>query len=247
MRSILSFIFLLILASPARAENTAEKMAAELKKIVDSYQAQIDKKIKAEQGAYETAAKLYASAQEERTFQSLTVDRLSIANSVSASLIDGRTTVNEFLFDQLPTYAHQDFDHTKGIFSEQNDAYRAFLTNLQSLTVDKTNALALSTALDNLSKKARMSDWLASMQSYGAAVSKQLKYSDCALSVSRLSMYSTQKDQLQTRLAGTLSQDEKTRVQNDLKAVNQQITSLQAERDATGLFDATNKTCNSPQ
>jgi hypothetical protein len=139
-RVLLLAILLLTGGSGLRADDTARQLASSLKGILDDYQKQVDKKIRAEQDAYEQAARLYASSQDERAFQSLTVDRLALAMSTTAALIDGRTSVSELLFDQVPDYARQDFERTKVIFAEQAEIYRAFLVNLESLSLEKKKA-----------------------------------------------------------------------------------------------------------
>jgi hypothetical protein len=248
MRRILLTILLLTGSAALRAENTARQLASSLKGILADYQKQVDKKISAEQDAYEQAARLYASSQDERAFQSLTVDRLALAMSTAAELIDGRITVNELLFDQVPAYARQDFDRTKVVFAEQAESYRAFLVNLESLSVEKKKAQALSAVLDEMSRKTKLVDQLKSVEAFRQATATQMKFSDCALSVSRLAIFNGQKDRLADRAKSpTLAADEKTRIQNDLDSVNKRIASLEAERNATGLFDPAKKSCKTPQ
>lgn len=246
-RLVAACVLLFGTVSGACADDNARKLAAALKGVLDDYQVQVNKKIKAEQEAYEQAARLYASAQDETAFQSLIVDRLSLSMSSTAWLLDGTMTVNELLFEHVPAYARQDFDRTKSVFAEQTESYRAFLSNLQSLTAEKKKAAALSAALEEMNKKSGLAEWLSNLQTSGEAMAKQLKYSDCALTVSRLLVYAAQKDRLEERLkAAGLGADEKTRLENDLDAVKKRIARLEAQRKATGLYDESKKSCKSP-
>lgn len=168
--------------------------------------------------------------------------------STTEALIDGRTTVNELLFDQVPDYARRDFERTKIIFTEQTESYRAFLVNLESLSLEKKKAQMLSAALEEMGKKSKLADWLKGLDEFQEATAKQMKFSDCALSVSRLAIFNGQKDRLEERAKSTtLAPDEKTRIENDLSAVEERIASLEVERKATGLFDETKMSCKTPE
>lgn len=60
MRRLLIAILLFTANSELRADDTARKLATSLKGLLDDYQKQVNKKIEAEQDAYEQAARLYA-------------------------------------------------------------------------------------------------------------------------------------------------------------------------------------------
>jgi hypothetical protein len=245
-RLLISALLALALATQSRAENTAQKYAAELKKLTDEYLKQVSRKSQAEQTAYEEAAKLYARSAEERGFLSLTTDRLSLAMSRSVALIHGEIGVTQLLFDDMPAYAARDFTTTKEIFGADMNTQEAYLANLESLAVEKTKAQALSTALESLSKKGNVLDFLKDMQAFGAATITQLKYSNCSLTLVRASVIADQQTRLQASLAAAKPAD-KPKLNNQLNDINDKIRTLGDALDATGVYDSATKTCKSPQ
>jgi hypothetical protein len=252
MRRPRTLLALLLLARPAIcAESDAQKMAEVLTSILKDYCAQVDKKIAAEKEAYEAAAKLYASAEDQRVFLGLTTDRLFNAKSRAAWLADGTLSINKLLFDELPAYSKRDFDNTRQVFDNRFDSYKTYLANLQDLTIERTKADALLKALKDLSTKTSLSDLIANLKNYGDTTSKQLQYSDCALSVARFSVYQGQQKRLQDSLnAAGLSDDAKQQMNADLKSVTTRVTSLQSDLKtlkAAGVYDDQKSTCKSPQ
>lgn len=242
----------LLLAYPAfAADKDARKMAEVLIGILKDYTAQVDKKIAAEKEAYEAAAKLYAASEDQRVFLGLTTDRLFDAKSRAAWLADGTLSVNKLLFDEMPSYSKRDFDNTRQVFDARFDAFKSYIANLQDLTLERTKAEALLKALKDLSAKPSFSDLVTNLKRYSDTTEKQLQFSNCALSVARLSIFQGQQRRIQDSLAApALSDEAKQQLKADLKSVTDRITGLQTDLTslkAAGVYDDLKNGCNAPQ
>lgn len=248
--SMIMALTLLAGSWPAMAENKAKAYAAELKKLTDEYIKQVAKKSKAEQDAYDQAARLYARSAEQRSYFALTEDRLGLAMRQTEFLVDGSLTVNQLLFNELPGYAAHDFSVTKATFGSAMDTHLAYLANLESLDVDKKKAQALSAALDAMSKKGSLLDFVNDMQSYYTATQTQMKFSDCSLTLARSSVLKDQKARLQQSIDAAKAAGKATlqkQLQAQMDDLDSRIKGFDATLTATGVYDNTAKTCKTPR
>ncbi len=181
-----TYLFLALAAQAAlMAQNPAQKYAAELKKLTESYLKQLAAKTGAEQNAYAEAAALYAKAAEGTAYKGLAAERLGLAMSRVGDLTDGSLSVNHLIHQEIPSYAVRDFSRTRDLFASGLTAEAAYLENLESLDVEKKKTKALAEVLESLARKGSVTGFLKEVFAFRKAEEKQLPFTTCALLLSR--------------------------------------------------------------
>jgi hypothetical protein len=232
--------------------------ASELAKLTGKYLKEVEKKVNAEQEAYEAAARLYASAHESGVYESLALDREVRAVRLAAQMQEGQLSVSDFLFRELPDYAEIDFQNTKVLFVQEMESHRRYLENLADLRVESKKIAALQAIFTDLSKKPDLAEWSKQLASFASEFDQQTKHNDCALSASRLPFPTQESARLGKSIeaAGKVIADPaadpdqkkenealKKKAEGEKKVVDEKVTMLKARRDATGLFNTAAKTC----
>ncbi len=244
-RMILIFTAVSLFAQekPEKPLKGSAAYASELAKLTGTYLKEVEKKIDAEEDAYQQASRLYASAHQQGIFESLAFDREGKAIRFAAQMEEGRLSVADFLFRELPAYADSDFRQTRVLFDQEIDTEQAFLRSLVDIQADSKKIAGLQSLFEDLSKKPSLTDWSKQLLTFGQELDRQTKASDCALSVSRLKFLEAES----ARLGGLVEQarvpGEKARLEAEKKALDQNVTDVKGRRDASGLFNAATKSC----
>ena len=134
-------------------DRDAQQYAKELIGVLDSYQTEVNKKIKVEKETYKNLAEIYQSAREDDRLEALTQERSERAEKMAEEMINGdyEPRPTEFL-GRLRDYATFDFDMNRKLFELESDAQARYLSDIADLEFDAKNIAALSKALGELAK-----------------------------------------------------------------------------------------------
>ena len=172
--------------SQSSRQKAQQATLPKLAKLTGRYLKEVEKKVNAEQEAYDAAARLYSSSHEAGVYESLALDREVRAVRLAAQMQEGQLSVSDFLFRELPDYAETDFQNTKVLFEQEMESHRRYLENLADLRVESKKIAALQSIFTDLAKKPDLADWGKQLAGFASEFDQQSKHNDCALSASRL-------------------------------------------------------------
>jgi hypothetical protein len=162
-------------------DEEAQQYAGQLNEVLKSYQAQVNRKIKAEQEAYRSLSALYANAQEEEVFFRLALERNQRARQMAEELISGKQSpptpseIRAFMKD----YANYDFEQTRVLLEEETEASARFLTELENLELEAKKIENLGKSLEELSKPKRSLRQLKEFVGFAMEVDKGVRKLAC--------------------------------------------------------------------
>lgn len=133
-------------------DKEAREYAKLLAETLRTYQAEINKKIAAEQRSYKELAATHAHAREIDAFATLRAERIRRAGALADNLMqNGKLSPSE-IQKLVAEYAKQDFDSTRAIFEKETEDLAGFLTGLEALELQSQNLSALIIALEGLAE-----------------------------------------------------------------------------------------------
>jgi hypothetical protein len=151
------FILLVVIGSflmfTACSDKDAEAYAQRLIGVLDSYQEQTNRKIKAEQDSYAELAQIYEESAKINIENNLEMERVERIDKLVDELIESdRPPTGSNLRERLRDYASHDFDVTRKGLQSQADARALFLADIEGLEFDAQNIDALKQALKTMAK-----------------------------------------------------------------------------------------------
>lgn len=134
-------------------DRDAQQYAKELIGVLNSYQTEVNKKVKVEKESYKQLAEIYAEAHERGRMQALDQERVERSEKMAAEMVTGdyepRTAE---ILPRLRNYADFDFEMNRKLFELESDAQVRFLSDIADLEFDAKNISALSKALGEMAK-----------------------------------------------------------------------------------------------
>ena len=230
--------------TPVKDKNAARRYAAGLADLTGKYLKEVEKKVTAERGAYDAQAQVFAASEKRGTIDDLAFARDAGAIQGAAQLGDGRMSVADFLSTQVAATATAEFEKTRDLYGQELEHYKTSIKGLADLTVETKKIAALQAAFQTLSKKPGLGEWLASLTQFGSEVDKQIKKSDCALSISRAGYFDSESKRLSGLITAETDATKKTQFQQQKKNADDQLKTLNDRRDATGAYDESKKDCS---
>lgn len=134
-------------------DKDAQQYSKELIGVLNSYQTEVNKKIKAEKESYVRLAEIYQQAREFDRLEALTQERTERSDKIAEELINGdyEPRPTEVL-GRLRDYAKFDFEMNRKLFELESDAQARYLSDIAALELDAKNISALSKALGEMAK-----------------------------------------------------------------------------------------------
>lgn len=134
-------------------DKDAQQYSRELIGVLNSYQAEVNKKIKAEKKGYGRLAEIYHQARGFDRLEALTQERSERSDRIAEELINGdyEPRPTEFL-GRLRDYATFDFEMNRKLFELESEAQARYLSDIAALELDGKNISALSKALVEMAK-----------------------------------------------------------------------------------------------
>lgn len=181
MKKLATLLLLCSLFALTGCDEEAQEYAKQLGTVLNSYQAQVNRKINAEQEAYKSLTTFYAHAQEEDMFFNLALERNKRAREMADEFVSGKKsppTASE-IRAFLKSYSSYDFDQTRALLENESDASTRFLTNLENLELESQKVESLSKVLEELSKPKRPLRQLKDFASFATQVDKEMQKLVC--------------------------------------------------------------------
>lgn len=180
MKKLATAILICSLFALTGCDEKAQEYAKKLGQVLNSYQAQVNRKINAEQEAYKSLTTFYAHAQDEDLFLNLALERNKRAREMAEGYISGQNapTTSE-IRASLKNYASYDFEQTRVLLENEAEASTRFLANLESLELEGQKVESLSKALEELSKPKKPLKQLKEFVSFATQVDKEMQKLAC--------------------------------------------------------------------
>lgn len=147
--------FLLCAASffTACDDRAAREYANELIGVLDSYQTQVNEKVKAEKKSYKELAAIYQKSRLRVTESSLKQERRERSRKLATEMIrSDYFPASSELLASLKDYGEQDFDTMRKLMELEADAQSQFLSDIEALEFDVETIAALKESLKDLAK-----------------------------------------------------------------------------------------------
>jgi hypothetical protein len=134
-------------------DRDAQQYAKELIGVLDSYQTEVNKKVKVEKESYGKLAAIYERARGFERLEALTQERSERSDKIADEMINGdyEPRPTEFL-GRLRDYGTFDFEMNRKLFELEMDAQARYLSDIADLEFDAKNISALSKALGEMAK-----------------------------------------------------------------------------------------------
>lgn len=133
-------------------DREAREYAKLLAETLRTYQAEINKKIAAEQRSYKELADTHAHARQVDALATLQAERIRRAGALAETLMQNAKLSPSEIQKLVADYAKQDFDSTRAIFEKESEDVAGFLTGLEALELQSQNLDALVGALEGLAE-----------------------------------------------------------------------------------------------
>ena len=246
MKNSRKILFLALAAlSFTGCDGTAREYAASLNSLLDSMRTQATTKLMDEQSRYQTFAHRLRVNADRDMLSNLRIDRTSdSAAAVTQQLLDGKMRGGEVIAS-LREYAEKDFTATQGIFGSRPDEELNAIKDLRDLSLEKAKLDALHEALAGLAKNQSLLETASQMKEFGEQVKGNLDFHHCEDLDSKAQEAAAKIAALRAKLAAAPAAD-KPAIQSDLDAAQGSQKALEAQRAATGRFDATGNKCTRP-
>jgi hypothetical protein len=152
----LTFVLLLICFSLPLAgcdDKDARLYAQQLTDVLDSYQAQVERKVSAEKGSYKELAAVYERARQRNIEQALEQERVERAEKLATEMVGGDSLPrNTQILQSLRDYAEHDFTTTRDFLQVEADAQAQFLGDIEALEFESETLDDLRASLKQLTK-----------------------------------------------------------------------------------------------
>lgn len=154
MRKIYAVVFLFAASFFTGCDDRdAQSYATELIGVLDSYQTQVNEKVKAEKRSYKELAAIYQESRLRVSESSLKQERRERSRKLVTAMIRSEyfPTSSDVLAN-LKDYGEQDFDTTRKLMELEADAQSQFLGDIEALEFDVETIAALKESLKDLAK-----------------------------------------------------------------------------------------------
>lgn len=152
-RAVAIFLLISLLFLSGCEDKDAQQYSKELIGVLNSYQTEVNKKIKAEKESYKNLADIYQRAREVDRLEALEQERAERSEKMAGEMIKGDYEPRPAeVLPRLRDYANFDFEMNRKIFEVESDAQVRFLSDIADLEFDAKNISALSKALGELAK-----------------------------------------------------------------------------------------------
>jgi len=234
MRLVLLLSVAVLLAGCS--DKQAREYAAELAKVLSSYQKQTAAKLADEQKRYVAEAKQVVRETDVLMFDTLRMNRNQAASSVVfQDLVSGRTGPEQVLRTLVPQYAQSDFEKTKALFDRADDAYLDHLRRMNDLRMEQVKIGALQDALEGLAKKPNFGDLAKNYTTFASELGSALAVEACQNAADSIEALNARSGKIQEELAKAPS-EEQSAIKERLDSVKADIAVRTKIRDATGKF-----------
>lgn len=210
MKKIITTLLLLgILCLVGCGDQEAREYAKLLAETLRSYQAEVNKKIAAEQGSYKELAATHAYARQVETLANLRAERLRRAGAFAESLMQGSKSSPSEIQKLVADYAKQDFDSTRAIFEKEGEDQAVFLTGLESLELQSQNLTALIGTLEEMAQSKSKISQLKEAGAFAVQLKDRLNELGCEDLARQINC-------LKKELAKNTSSDGKKKIQDEI-------------------------------
>jgi hypothetical protein len=134
-------------------------MAKDVGKVLNAYQAQLERRIAAEQSAYTEQAQIEAEAAREQALSNLEQERLERSRGLALDILSGKQEVARWR-EPVRDYSKVDYSIQRDFLVADLDARSQFVQKIQALTVDKQKIAALGKGFGALAEKPGLFDQL---------------------------------------------------------------------------------------
>jgi hypothetical protein len=174
----------LLLSAGCRGEDrTARQYAQKLNVVLRSYQDQVNRKIAAEQEAYQRLAAAYAHDRDVDVRENLELERAERSQRVADALLKRGSSdpiSPSELKNLLQGYGAYDFDQTRALLDREVAAETQYLAALESMEVETQKIQALSQALDDLAKPKSRAQQFKDLAAFADQVNQEFDKLVCA-------------------------------------------------------------------
>ena len=206
---ILSTAVLSVFLVGCAGVHNAEKYAGGLKAVLNSYQTEVARKVKAEQDSYTRLAPLYDTIDTSQKLRTLAQERQERASALTDEVFalhdSGARLSMSNLGTLLRDYGSMDFSMTRDLLAREMGAANQRLAALEALSSYQQQAHALDAALTDLSTPKGKLTNLKDLASYVQTAKGCLDQKRCAA-------LQTELDGLQQQLLAATSDADKTRL-----------------------------------
>jgi hypothetical protein len=152
-RAVAIFILCGVVFCGGCDDKDAQQYAKELIGVLNSYQAEVNKKVKAEKKSYQNLAEIYEKARQTDRLEALEQERFERSRKIAVEMISGEyePRPTEFL-SRLRDYGTFDFELHSQLFAAESDARSRYLSDIAALEFDAKNSAELANALGELAK-----------------------------------------------------------------------------------------------
>lgn len=180
MKKIITFALILsLLLLTGCGDKEAREYAGKLAEVLTTYQAQVVKKIKAEQQYYQNSAQIYSTARRQEIISTLNTERLNRIDRLADSLMQGAKLSPSEIHKLIADYAKLDFDSTRIIYEKESDDTAEYLTGVENLQLQAASINALVKALQSLSEEKGSLSQLKSVVDFAGSVKSRLNVLEC--------------------------------------------------------------------
>jgi hypothetical protein len=177
MRARLLIVPLIALTFTA-CDEKALQMAKDVGKVLSAYQAQLERRIAAEQSAYTQQAQIEAEATREQALSNLEQERLERSRGLALDILSGKQDVARWR-EPIRDYAKVDYSIQHDFLLADMDAQSQFVQRIQALTLDKQKIAALSKAFGALAEKPGLFDQLKGLGDFAKETSDDFEKAVC--------------------------------------------------------------------
>jgi len=172
--------FLALVLGPfllAGCDEKALQMAKDANALLTTYEKELEKKLLAEQNAYQLQAQVEANAQRRQAFANLEQERIGRSRVMALDFSEGKRKTTRWR-EPVREYATKDYEIQRGFLMEGMNEQMHFLSRIQTLEVNKQKISALKKAFGTLSEKPALTEQAQQLAAFakesGAEFDKQL-------------------------------------------------------------------------
>jgi len=141
--------FATLAASQTSCDEDARRLAKEAARVLGNYQAELQKKLDAEETAYRRQAQIESQAQRDQAFAMLEQERIERSRSMALDYLETSKSPARWR-EPLRDYAKADYGVQRQLLLEELDTDSRYLEKIQALEVDKQKIAALKRAFEAL-------------------------------------------------------------------------------------------------
>src|SRR5689334_17806975 len=245
MRRLGTVLMLLVsLIGTGCDDKTARDYANKLVAVLNSYQEQVNQKIKAEQNSYKNLSTTYARAQQEDLLLSLELKRQELTEQFTDKGLVEKKPITLFQIHQrLQTYANGDFEATRKMLEQESGIESQILVNLDSLEFESSNIEALSKALQDLGKPKGNVKQLKDLAAFAKAAKDEFDKDVCTDLAQQSKCLEATIANLTTKKASETDPVKKKNLSDQLDAATDQKNKIDERRKTKSCAEAANVEC----